>query len=330
MSFFQDAERVTINNGVFNLVAGNQTNRSVRRESLATLHSENEEFRLIPRGNIFLLRQVHESLHIASEVEEEGSSELRPMVYNQTMFHAQIVGSPGRFFVVKYSGTDAREVSRAFQLDLKLHLHQETWHQNILQLFARNTQIPALIFHDCIIPLSVFTRSCFKGSPFALWWLKCRLLIDFLTIKEFPFAGIKENLEVINRKGSEIEMTVGTVPNLWVQPQTGQLCVMPSSNRLEQPVCSWYVLRAGLDEEGLREVPPVPLEVYYKDAELSRRIDAETDLFSLLARTGHPATLPQDSVFGSSSTLQPGSVVFVSEPGISHVATVRLPKQQGL
>ncbi|KAL0061222.1 hypothetical protein AAF712_011981 [Marasmius tenuissimus] len=207
MSFFQEAERVTINNGVFNLVAGNQTNRSARRESLTTLQPEDEEFRLIPRGNIFLLRQVHESLQVVSEVEEEGSSESRPIVYNQTMFHAQIVGSPGRFFVVKYSGTGAYE---AFQLDFKLHLRQETWHQNILQLFARNTQIPALIFHDCVIPLSVFTRSCFKGSPFALWWLKCRLLIDFLTIKEFPFAGINENLEVIKRKGSEIEMTVGT------------------------------------------------------------------------------------------------------------------------
>ncbi|KAJ8090749.1 hypothetical protein PM082_018315 [Marasmius tenuissimus] len=122
-------------------------------------------------------------------------------------------------------------------------------------------------------------------------------------------------------------MTVGTVPNLWVQPQTGQLCVMPSSNKLEQPVCSWYVLRAGLDEEGLREVPPVPLEVYYKDVELSRRIDAETNLFSLLARTGRLATLPQDSIPGSSRHWEPGSVVLVSESEMSHIATVKLPTE---
>ena len=69
-------------------------------------------FRLIPRGDIFLLRQINESLGSVYTVGGRRSSDSQLLTYNRTMFHAEIVGSPGRFFVVKYSGAGAQEVGK--------------------------------------------------------------------------------------------------------------------------------------------------------------------------------------------------------------------------
>ncbi|KAL0568525.1 hypothetical protein V5O48_013452, partial [Marasmius crinis-equi] len=300
------------------------TNYVNHGNAVAEVEQDTEEFQLVPRGNIFLSRQIREDIDLEAQVDrvddDPCSNHSIILIYNQSIFHAKVSGHKAKFCVVKYGGANAHEM---FRRDLDLHRSVETWHPNILQLFGVNPQIPALIFHDQAIPLDVYTRTCFRGSALALWWVKCRLLNDFLTMKDLPLAGVDGNLEVIKSKGSEIEMTVGTIPNLWVQPATGQLCVMPCSSNIEQPVCSWYVLKAGLDEAGLRVVPPVPLESYYKDEDLSCRIDAETDFFELLAKMGRTCVAAHGTQWPLLD-LEPGSVVFMSESGVKHVATLEL------
>ncbi|KAF9254444.1 hypothetical protein L218DRAFT_1009680 [Marasmius fiardii PR-910] len=288
MSFFENAVSTTIHKGEFNYVAGNQTIVRHEHQESSTVKDIGKE--LIPRGNIFLLTEIGRDTHLEAKtitaneniVPSEGDDP-KVLKYTQTTYHARVVGFGDftSFCVVKYGGKHAHE---AFRHDLGLHLSDTTWHPNILQLFGVNSRLPALIFHDHNIPLEVFTGSgCFRVSPLSLWYVKCRLLNDFLTMKDLPIAHISDDLEILKHDFG-LEMTVCSIPNLWVQPANGHICIMPSSRIYRDPVCSWYVLKTGLGESELGLVPPVPLKAYHNDRELVHRVETEVDVLSLLAR----------------------------------------------
>ncbi|KAG7086968.1 hypothetical protein E1B28_002884 [Marasmius oreades] len=82
----------------------------------------------------------------------------------------------------------------------------------------------------------------------------------FLDNEDLPVTGLSDDLEILKIHDSGLEMTVCTIPNLWVQPSSGHLCVMPSLQRgRRNPVSSWYMLNTGSGETELKLIPPVSL-----------------------------------------------------------------------
>ncbi|KAG7094710.1 hypothetical protein E1B28_005530 [Marasmius oreades] len=155
MSFFQGARVVSIGQGTFNAVTGNQTNHIYKynrivekREKERTIY---DEFPDIQRG---LVRRLKDLDHKDRLLRWNATSQKYEIEFTveRSISTAKIHGDSSSFTVVSYNGQDAQ---KAWKRDFRQF--SETTNTTKMQLFGINqSRIPLLIFYGELVPLAHF------------------------------------------------------------------------------------------------------------------------------------------------------------------------------
>ncbi|KAG7097919.1 hypothetical protein E1B28_005230 [Marasmius oreades] len=153
MSFFQEACQVSIGQGTFSAVTGNQINNIYnqtveRQERKRTIY---DEFLEIRRGSIVRLQDLarKDSFTCWNSTSQECEIEFR---VERTISTAKIHGDSSCFTVMSYKGQDAQ---KAWKKDFREF--SETTNTTAMQLFGINrSSVPLLIFHGALVPLAHF------------------------------------------------------------------------------------------------------------------------------------------------------------------------------
>ncbi|KAG7097889.1 hypothetical protein E1B28_005202 [Marasmius oreades] len=155
MSFFQEACGVSIGQGTFNAVTGNQTNNTYnhcifeQRKKKRTIY---DEFLDIQRG---LVRRIKDLDHIESlNFWNSRLQEYEVFRVERTISTAKIHGdsSSSSFTVVSYKGQDAQKAWKT-----EFRQFSETTNTTEMQLYGINrSSVPLLIFHGELLPVAHF------------------------------------------------------------------------------------------------------------------------------------------------------------------------------
>ncbi|KAG7097659.1 hypothetical protein E1B28_004987 [Marasmius oreades] len=156
MSFFQGANGVSIGQGTFNVVTGNQTNNNnIYNHYIAERQKKKrriyDEFPDIQRGLVHRLKDVDHKDGLFHWNFGSHKYEVEFKV-ERTISTAKIHGDSSTFTVVSYKGQDAQ---KAWEKEFRRF--SETTNTTKMQLFGINrSRIPLLIFYGELLPLDHF------------------------------------------------------------------------------------------------------------------------------------------------------------------------------
>ncbi|ESK90994.1 hypothetical protein Moror_16392 [Moniliophthora roreri MCA 2997] len=215
MSFFQGSSNFTIHGGQFTNtqtsqyithIHGNLVQVVSQREKEPTIW---DDYRRVRAGDIYVLRQIGET-----KVGRENIEGWRKVVARRTINLARIEDREKEFLHVTYEGPDAYE---AFRLDFEEF--SSVRKSNVVQLFGYNNRrnLPALIFHDELIPLSRIILVNNQPSP-VLW-----------TYFEYQFRIMQMANDYLN------------VGELWIDARTGMLRKGPYLQPLPHGYLNWLI-----------------------------------------------------------------------------------------
>ncbi|KAG7097836.1 hypothetical protein E1B28_005154 [Marasmius oreades] len=166
MSFFQEACGVSIGQGTFNAVTGNQTNHIYNGMVQQKKHTIYDEFYEIKLGGVHRIRDIHcENYPRRWDIGIREWYEERRLRVDRTICAAEIRGEQGsRFTVVSYSGP---EKDKAWKEDFQLV--SKATNTTKMQLFGINrSSVPLLIFYGELVPLAhVWDRVGLLGQSYA-------------------------------------------------------------------------------------------------------------------------------------------------------------------
>ncbi|KAG7097717.1 hypothetical protein E1B28_005040 [Marasmius oreades] len=156
MSFFQEACGVSIGQGTFNAITGNQRNHfykeMVQQKKEHTIY---DEFYRIKLGAVHRIRDIHCEIYPRRwDVSVRERWEERRLRVDRTICVAKIRGEKGsRFTVVSYGGPEKDE---AWKTDFQWF--SKAPNTTKMQLFGINraASVPLLIFHGELLPLDHF------------------------------------------------------------------------------------------------------------------------------------------------------------------------------
>ncbi|KAG7097718.1 hypothetical protein E1B28_005041 [Marasmius oreades] len=158
MSFFQDACGVSIGQGTFNAVTGNQINHFYKEMAQQKKeHTIYDEFYRIKLGAVHRIRDIHcENYPRQWDVGIREQWEERRFRVDRTICAAKIRGEQASgFTVVSYSGPEKDE---AWKEDFQRF--SKATNTTKMQLFGINrSSVPLLIFHGELLPLDHFWHS---------------------------------------------------------------------------------------------------------------------------------------------------------------------------
>uniref|UniRef100_A0A0W0F6H1 Uncharacterized protein n=1 Tax=Moniliophthora roreri TaxID=221103 RepID=A0A0W0F6H1_MONRR len=151
MAFLQGSP-ATISGGRFTSVQGSQHNTHIHGDLLQVIHQQDREltvwddYQCIRTGDINVMRAIG-----ITNVSRWYDSRWRTVVARRIINLAQIGDSEKKFLHVTYDGPDA---FKAFRLDFEKF--SSVRRSDFIQLFGYNSRrgLPALIFHNELIPLS--------------------------------------------------------------------------------------------------------------------------------------------------------------------------------
>ncbi|KAG7097616.1 hypothetical protein E1B28_004950 [Marasmius oreades] len=171
MSFFQGANGVSIGQGTFNAVTGNQTNNNIYVEGQKKERRIYDEFPDIQRGLVHRLKDLAHKDRLLRWNSSLMNYEVEFTV-ERTTSTAKIHGDSSSFIVVSYKGQDAE---KAWKKDFREF--SETTNTTTMQLFGINrSKIPLLIFFGELVPLAHLSLGQFGrgyASTFAFWNMSC-------------------------------------------------------------------------------------------------------------------------------------------------------------
>ncbi|KAG7097930.1 hypothetical protein E1B28_005241 [Marasmius oreades] len=244
MSFFQKAYQVSIGQGTFSAITGNQTNNTYnhctiieRQKKKRTIY---DEFPDIQRGLVRRLEDLDHKdclLRWNSRLEEYEVE----FAVERTISTAKIHGDSSCFTVVSYKGQDAQ---KAWKKDFRQF--SETTNTMKMQLFGINrSSVPLLIFYGELLPLAhLWDRLGDFGQGYA-----CTLACRVWNCQESevwldPAQGtLIRGVEGPNRSGL-FHLTIGTYAEM-----------LPSSvELLDEDVCFRYFSRFPLVKEFDRDI----------------------------------------------------------------------------
>uniref|UniRef100_A0A0W0GA62 Protein kinase domain-containing protein n=1 Tax=Moniliophthora roreri TaxID=221103 RepID=A0A0W0GA62_MONRR len=147
MAFLQGSSNAAIAGGQFNNIQGSQYNTNI----YPPIHQAREstiwdDYRRVRTSDVYVTRVVGESA-----VKRDDEKGWRRVIARRTISLARVEGKDKEFLHVAYDGPDA---FKAFAMDFKQF--SSIKHPNVTQLFGYNDNqcgLPALIFHDELIPL---------------------------------------------------------------------------------------------------------------------------------------------------------------------------------
>ncbi|ESK83959.1 hypothetical protein Moror_7522 [Moniliophthora roreri MCA 2997] len=151
MAFLQGSS-AAISGGRFTSVQGSQHNTHIHGGLLQIIHQQDREltvwddYQCVRTGDIYVTRAVG-----TTNVGRWDDKKWRKVVARRIINLAQVGDSKKKFLHVTYDGPDA---FKAFKLDFEQF--SRVRNPNFTQLFGYNSryELPALIFHDELIPLS--------------------------------------------------------------------------------------------------------------------------------------------------------------------------------
>ncbi|KAJ6459474.1 hypothetical protein C8R47DRAFT_1226611 [Mycena vitilis] len=143
-SIFPGCQRFTVAGGTFTTVTNNYTRTS----------DVPSDFRMIPLGDIDLLREIHLN-------DSEANRPQRERACVKRMYSAKVDGRKSRTTVALYQGDGAEEEWRQ-----DIAKYMSCRHPNIIQICGAATSgnIHAALFHSDLVPLSRFTAR-YQDSP---------------------------------------------------------------------------------------------------------------------------------------------------------------------
>ncbi|KAG7097644.1 hypothetical protein E1B28_004976 [Marasmius oreades] len=153
MSIFQGANGISIGQGTFNVVTGNQTNNNnIYNHYIAEEKKKRriyDEFPDIQRGLVHRLKDLDYKNYFLCWNDRLNKQEVEFMV-ERTISTAKIHGDSSTYTVVSYKGQDAQKAwKKEFQQ------FSETTNTTKMQLFGINqSRIPLLIFYGELVPLA--------------------------------------------------------------------------------------------------------------------------------------------------------------------------------
>ncbi|ESK90993.1 hypothetical protein Moror_16391 [Moniliophthora roreri MCA 2997] len=247
MAFLQGSLGASISGRRFNYVQGSQHNTHIHGDLLQVVHRQDREstvwddYQCVRTGDIYVMRAVG-----TTDVGRSDDNKWRKVVARRIINLAQIGDSKKKFLHVTYDGPDA---FKAFKLDFEQF--SSVRNPNIAQLFGYNSRygLPALIFHDELIPLSRIIMVNDQPSP-SLW-----------TYFQYQFRVL------------QIVDTYLDMSELWIDARTGTLRRGP----FFQPSSNWYRL--------LGSFPPVPtLEDEFNPVSIQTYNESSTILHYLITK----------------------------------------------
>ncbi|KAG7097564.1 hypothetical protein E1B28_004901 [Marasmius oreades] len=170
MSFFHAAYGVSIGQGTFTAIQGNQTNNHIYHEIVKRRRGRTiyDQFHEIMLGGVHRIRDIHCEIYPRQwdvgirKRREEGRFRV-----DRTVCAAKICGEHGRFTVVSYSGPEKEKVwASVYDLSCKYQELFQAWKEDFqqfsetinttkMQLFGINrSSVPLLIFYGELVPLA--------------------------------------------------------------------------------------------------------------------------------------------------------------------------------
>ncbi|KAJ7627433.1 hypothetical protein FB45DRAFT_868652 [Roridomyces roridus] len=237
-TFLPGAEHTTIHEGnlpsnvqihqVLPTVEGTETVSISLRNAEFDHATSQDDYRRIPRGDIFLLREIRLK-------EPDVVRRNEPRNFARRIFSAKVHPMESEKAVVLYDGGNAEGERRKY-----VERHSKFWHPNILQIFglANHCGNYAVVIHEDLMPYGEFL-ALHRPSPvmtvyLVVCWRDAQNL-DFISLRAFA-----ERDPAYSSSKTNIFLDMVDDGTQWIRCSTGRLCVEFESSDIDELRGRWY------------------------------------------------------------------------------------------
>ncbi|KAK1224809.1 hypothetical protein PQX77_012274 [Marasmius sp. AFHP31] len=253
-----NSDSFSISGGAHNVVYGNQiihqvdqpTNQSRFRSGERWKEKIYREYERIRTGDLKLIRTIAETEVYLWDIPANWGCESDNAVRTKRVFQSAciVIGTQETrpSLSIKYTGRDAKKV---FKADLLQFSRIKSPVVPQLRSF-NDSDIPMIVFHDELIPAS----RVIEGAKNYIE-ISCYLHVQG-NIARSNLLSSADSLSLNRMDRFDLQYADGS--QLWIRPQTGQICLGPAVVNLRRPSLPLGIFQDSRDPK----LPPLPLSMY--------------------------------------------------------------------